>query len=98
MLEIKVPYVKQDAVTLKLSSGEEIIATFESETQDQFVVSKAVVLVQVQSAQGVGMMPWMMSADAGNIMISKHNIMVVCKTQADVAKTYLENTTGIQLQ
>lgn len=95
MLEIKVPYTKGDPVTVKLSSSEEIIARFVSESDDNFTVEKAVILVQSQ--QGVGMMPWMMSAEDGEIALRKNNIIAICKSNADVAKAYMENTSSIAL-
>ena len=95
MLEIKIPYTGGDPVTVKLSSSEEIIATFVEQTDDTFTVEKAVILIQSQ--QGVGMMPWMMSAEEGAISLNKNSIIAVCKTNSDVAKAYKENTSSIQL-
>lgn len=95
MLEIKIPYKSGDPVTVKLNSSEEIIATFVEQTDDTFTVEKAVILIQSQ--QGVGMMPWMMSAEDGAIPLNKNSIIAVCKTNEDVAKAYRENTSSIQL-
>lgn len=95
MLEIKVPYKKGDAVTVKLSSSEELIARFVSENDDYFTIEKAVILIQ--SPQGVGMMPWMMSAEETNIAINKRNVIAVVKTKPEVAKAYTENTSNIKL-
>lgn len=95
MLEIKVPYKKGDAVTVKLSSSEELIARFLDETDTTVSIEKAVILIQ--GPQGVGMMPWMMSADDVAISINKRNVIAVCKTNSDVAKAYIENTSSIKL-
>lgn len=95
MLELKIPYKKNDAVTIKLSSSEEIIARFVDEDSDHYVIEKPVILIQGQ--QGVGMMPWMMSAEDSKITLNKRNVVAVVKTMADVAKAYTENTSSIQL-
>lgn len=95
MLEIKIPYKAGDPITVKLNSSEEIIATFVEESDTQVVIEKAVILIQSQ--QGVGMMPWMMSAEEGKIELNRNSIIAVCKTNSDVAKAYMENTTSIQI-
>lgn len=95
MLEIRVPYKNGDAVTVKLSSSEEIIARLVNENDDVITIEKPVILIQ--SGQGVGMMPWMMSADDGKISLNKRNVVAVCKTNSDVAKAYTENTSSIAM-
>lgn len=95
MLEINVPHKAGDIVTVKLSSSEEIIATLTAETGDTVTVEKPVILIQGQ--QGVGMMPWMMSAEETKINIKSSHVMAIVKTQADVAKAYTQNTTSIQM-
>lgn len=95
MLEIRVPYKAGDTITVKLVSSEEIIARLSAETADTITVEKPVILIQGQ--QGVGMMPWLMSGQEVAIDINKDKTMVIVKTQTEVAKAYIENTSDIKL-
>lgn len=87
---------KGDVVTLKLSSGEEVIARFEKEKPEGIEVSKPMALSV--SPQGIGLMPFMftLSRDS-NITIKSSNITVIVNTDDEFAKQYMESTTGIKL-
>ena len=86
---------KDDIITIKLSSGEEFIATFVS-NEDDFVVRKPVCLVQTQ--QGLALPPWIMTGMSEQpVCINKNHISAWLPTNAEVTKLYLESTTGIQL-
>lgn len=90
-------FVKEgETVSLKLVSGEEIIARFEEETSEHIKVSKPLALVQGGSS--LGMIPWFFLADSSTVKISKHAIVagpVVSKKEA--ASQYIQGTTGIAL-
>ena len=96
MMLIDVGYKTGDIVSLKLSSGEEIIARLDEETTAKFVLHKPMVLIMQQ--QGMGLAPYMFSVSP----TSKFNILAstvscVAKTEADIAKQYTTTTSGIQL-
>ena len=91
---IETPYKNGDTVSLKLSSGEELVARLEEETKEHVSLHKPMVLVANQ--QGLGLAPFMFSVSAD----SKFNIntsVVVCiaKTETALAKQYTTQTTGI---
>jgi hypothetical protein len=87
---------KGDVVTLKLSSGEELIARFEEDTASGIKISKPMVLSITQ--QGVGMMPYLFTVNPNTTITVEHfAISVTAKTDEEFAKQYMESTTGIKL-
>jgi len=93
---IKKNFSVNDVVSLKISSGEELIARFVSEDKDYFVVTKPTVLMMNQ--QGMGMVPFMMTSNPDqDYSIAKQNIIAISQTDDDVGKIYLSKTSSIAL-
>lgn len=93
---IKKNFSVNDVVSLKISSGEELIARFVSEDKDYFVVTKPNVLMMNQ--QGMGMVPFMMTSNPDqDYSIAKQNIIAISQTDDDVGKIYLSKTSSIAL-
>lgn len=96
MMLIDIGYKTGDIVSLKLSSGEEIIARLDEETATKFILNKPMVLIMQQ--QGMGLAPYMFSVSPS----SKFNILAstvscVAKTEADIAKQYTSTTSNIKM-
>lgn len=89
------PVTKNDVVSIKLITGEEMIATYDSETDAVITVSKPSALGQ--GPQGVGIMPWMMSAQPERIELNKNTVIAMAATDEEIAKAYTQATTNIQL-
>ena len=90
------PRANGDVVTVKLTSGEEVIARFEEETATGVKVTKPMMLSMSQ--QGVGMMPYMFTVNPITPITLNHSaIAVVSTTDEDFAKQYMSGTTGIQM-
>lgn len=90
------PRANGDVVTVKLTSGEEVIARFEEETATGVKVTKPMMLSMSQ--QGVGMMPYMFTVNPNTpIVINYSSIAVLSATDEDFAKQYTTSTTGIQM-
>lgn len=90
------PRAAGDIVTMKLSSGEEVIARFEKEKPEGIEVSKPMALSV--SPQGIGLMPFMFTLSRDlNITIKSSNITVIVNTDDEFAKQYMSSTTGIQM-
>lgn len=84
-----------DTVSMKLTSGEEIVARLTEEKTDSWVVHKPLTLMQ--GPQGLVLGQWMITSDPlQDINIPKSNVMVITKTLEDHAKRYIEATTGIK--
>jgi hypothetical protein len=83
-------------VTLKLTSGEEVIGKLVTQTESKYTVSKPMVLSMSQ--QGVGMIPYVITAEPdADISVNKSAVVLACETRKDAASSYLEQTTGISL-
>jgi len=90
------PRTQGDVVTVKLTSGEEIIAKFEEETSSGVKVSKPMVLSMNQ--QGVGMIPYLFTVNPNTSIVFGYNaVAVVATTDEDFGKQYTQATTGIKL-
>jgi hypothetical protein len=93
---IETPYKEGDTVSLKLSSGEEVISRLDKETDEEITLIKPMMLVVQQ--QGMGLAPFMFSvATDAKIKLSKSNVLCVSKTAKEIADQYTTQTTGIQM-
>jgi len=84
-------------VTIKLTSGEEIVSRFEGETDTHYKLSKPLVLTM--GPQGIAMVPYMFTVSPDkDISLSKSTITVIIETDKPAADQYLQGTTGIALK
>lgn len=96
MFLINKGYSQGDVVSLKLINSDELIAKFESETATEIKIHRPLALTI--NEQGLGMMPWMMLAEAEFFTLSKAHVMAVSTSKKDAANQYLQGTTGIALR
>jgi hypothetical protein len=90
------PKSKGDVITIKLTSGEEVIARFEDDSTSGIKISKPMMLSM--GPKGVGMMPYLFTVDLDTpITINNSAIAVLSATDEDFAKQYTTSTTGIQM-
>lgn len=91
---IETPYKAGDTVSMKLTSGEEVIARLVEEGKDYYKVSKPLMVAATQ--QGLGLAPFMftVSPDA-DLKLSINNVLTITKTEKDMASQYVQNTTGL---
>jgi hypothetical protein len=95
MLLEKSKFSDGDVITLKLSSGEEIIAKYVSEDLTSITVEKALMLAMSQ--KGIGMAPYVMTVDPETkLSFNKHLVMLTAESDKDIANQYIYQTTGIQ--
>jgi len=91
---VKTPFKKGDTVSIKLTSGEEIVTRMEEE-KDSYVVHKPLTLMQGPSGLVLGQ--WLITSDPlSDVTIPKRSVMVITQTLSDHAKRYIEATTGIK--
>jgi hypothetical protein len=89
-------FTENEVVSLKVSSGEEIIGRYLREDNDYFYVTKPNVLMM--NPQGMGMVPYMFTVNPDqDYAITKTSIITLSRTDSDVAKQYLSKTSGIAL-
>lgn len=84
-----------DTVSIKLSSGEEMVARLESKSNDTVVVHKPLMLV-AQGA-GMGLAPYMFTTKDEKYTLNRHNIICIANTEKEMADKYIESTTGLKL-
>lgn len=92
---IETPYKIGDTVSIKLSSGEELISRLDDESNESVTLRKP--LMVVGSSQGLGLAPFMFTVDSdAKLKIHTRNITCIHKTNDDMSKQYISSTTGIQ--
>ena len=85
-----------EVVTLKLSTGEELIAKLIEDGALYYKLSKPMVLSMTQ--KGVGMMPYLFTVNPEKeIKLFKTNVVVMEVTDKDFANAYTQQTTVIAL-
>lgn len=84
-----------ETVSIKLISGEEIIARLEEETADYVKVSRP--LTVSLGSQGLGMIPFMFLAKTETIKLQMSHVMVLAVAKKEAADQYIQGTTGIAL-
>ena len=90
------PLKSGETVTIKLTTGEELIARFDEEQDGNIVANKPVVLAP-GAGRRIGMVPWIMSAEPDKVRINKENILTYTTTQKEIADKYIEMTSSITL-
>ena len=83
-----------DIVTIKLTSGEELVAKLVDDNPMQIKIARPLVLTMGQ--QGIGMVPYLFTVDPDkNISMNRSTITVLETTEESAAKQYIKATTGI---
>jgi len=93
---IETPYKATDTVTIKTVSGEEIVARFIEEDDKTISLEKPMTIMASQQGIGLGPFTFTINPDA-RVKINKSAVLVVHKTDGEMAKQYVSSTTGIQL-
>lgn len=85
-----------EVVTLKLTSGEEIVAKLVEETVSHYKLSKPLVLSM--GPKGIGMVPYLFTVSPDKeISLNKHTVTVIAASDKEFSNQYLAGTTGITL-
>ena len=93
---IETPYKDGDIVSFKLSSGEEIVARLEKEDDNSYTLKKPMVLIAGE--KGLGLAPFMFSVSPdGKFNLQATSVSCVAKTEAEIGKQYVSQTSGIAI-
>jgi len=93
---IELNYKKGDIISIKLVTGEELVARFEEETDTDITVDKPMSL-QV-GPQGIGISQFMLTMDMNSkVTMSKHNCLVIAQTRKEMSDQYIQGTTGLAM-
>jgi len=93
---IETPYKATDTITIKTTAGEEVVARFVEEDDKSVTVEKPMAIMATQQGIGLGPFSFTINPDA-RVKINKSAVLIVHKTDAEMAKQYVSSTTGIQL-
>jgi hypothetical protein len=85
-----------EIVTLKLTSGEELVAKLVENNTEHFILSKPLVLSM--SPQGIGMVPYLFTVSPDKeIKLNKGTVTVIEATDKSFSDQYIQGTTGIKI-
>ena len=85
-----------EVITLKLTSGEEIVAKLVEDGAVYYKLSRPMVIGMGQN--GPGLMPYLFTVNPStDVKLQKSTVTVAEATDAQFAKQFLESTTGIAL-
>jgi hypothetical protein len=85
-----------EVITLKLTSGEELVAKLEEETDTYYKLSHPQVIGM--GAQGPGLMPYLFTVSPDrDVKLLKNTVTVAEPTDGPFAKQFLEATSKIKL-
>ena len=85
-----------EVVTIKLTSGEEIIAKLVEETGEYYKLNRPMVLTMGQ--QGLGMAPYLFTvSNEKDVKLAKGTVTIIDATEKEFSNSYLSGTTGIKL-
>ena len=85
-----------EVVTLKLTSGEEIVARLDEETATHYKLSKPMVIGMGQN--GPGLMPYLFTVHPDKVVpLLKSTVTVAVSSDKVFADQYLQSTTNIKL-
>lgn len=84
-----------EVITIKLTSGEELVAKLVEETDAYYKVSHPQVIAQ--GPKGVGLMPYLFTVHPDKEVKIHKPVVVAEPTDADFAKQFIQATTNIAL-
>lgn len=86
-----------DIITIKLMSGEEVVARLEEDKEEVLAVAKPRAIVNIPN-KGIGLGPFVFTVpqNAG-IEIFKKNVVCYAETEDGMARQYTEGTSGLTL-
>jgi Na+-translocating ferredoxin:NAD+ oxidoreductase RnfG subunit len=86
-----------DVISVRLSTGEEVLCTLVKdayEKSEKLEVSTPMVVARAPDGN-MGLIPFMITAAADKITLSSKHVMSFAKTDDNIAKVYLEQTSNI---
>jgi hypothetical protein len=85
---------KNDVISIKLTTGEEAIGRFDSETDGTITLNRPMSFVA--GPQGLGLGPFMFSLSKNSVVtVNKSTIIATVKTDELIMKEYIKQTSGL---
>lgn len=96
LLEIDKGISAGDVVTLKLTSGEELVARLDKETDTHYRLTKPMVIAM--GPNGPGLLPYLFTVSPDKTVgLSKNTVTVATASDKAFADQYLQSTTNIKM-
>jgi len=92
---LNIPYRPGDTVTVKLSTGEEVLGKYVGDEKDSISISKPVVLTPTPQGQ-IALTPYIFSGDSDNVLFKNHHVICITSAKKQFSDNYIQATTGIQ--
>ena len=93
---IETPYKAKDTITIKTFAGEELLGRFVEEDDKSITIEKPMAIMA--SGQGIGLGPFTFTISPDSkIKLNKNGCLLIHKTDSEMAKQYVSNTSGIQM-
>jgi hypothetical protein len=89
------PVTLGETVSIKLITGEELIARLEEDSSEHVKLTKP--LLVTVGPQGLGMMPFMFLNGSDTVTIKQGHVLAMGVAKKDAADQYIQGTTGIAL-
>jgi len=86
---------KDDVVSIKIITGEELLTKVIALDATGYSVSKPFSLVLSQN--GIAMIPFLLCADDSNLRIDNSKIIFIAKADKEASKQYLQKVTGLTI-
>ena len=88
--------VNGSVVSIKLFSGEEIIARLDEQTETVYKLTRPMVIAM--GPNGPGLMPFMFTVGAEqSVPVNRSAVSVITESDKQFADQYVSSTTGIQM-
>jgi hypothetical protein len=101
MLQTKM-YDEHDVITIKLTSGEEVIGYFVSKDADEIILRKPVVPVPTGDGNGMALAPFLMSSDymtagSGKVPFNRATVITDMLTNDGFKNAYIQTVSSVDL-
>ena len=93
---IETPATKYDTVTIKLAGNEELVARFVEQDDNGITIEKPMMVVVGPEGLGLGPFTFTVNPET-KITLNKNVVMFMVKTDPEMAKQYVQSTTGIAI-
>jgi len=91
---IEAPYKNGDIVTIKITSGEELVGKLDQEQPDGYKIKTPLTLIMNQ--QGLGLQQYLFTGDPEKAYeFKKDKVITITKTIKQFADAYQQQTSGI---
>lgn len=90
------PIKKGDIISIKLTSGEEVLGCYVEDSDSNLTVEKPATISATPEGK-MGIIPWMMTSRTTKFLLNKNTVVTFVTTEDDIAKAYTQATTDLKL-